>query len=76
MDKLKERIDKMFPTRAEFAKAIGVTPSTLSRTLSNGNWDVIRLKKAVEVLKIPARDIPSYFFPNDVAIDATEEEKA
>lgn len=73
MDKLKERIDKMFKTRAEFADAIGVTPSTLSRTLSSGNWDVAKLKKAVEVLKIPARDIPLYFFPSDVAIDATNE---
>lgn len=75
MDRLKERIDKMFKTRAEFADAIGVTPSTLSRTLSSGNWDVIRLKKAVEVLKIPAKDIPLYFFPSEVASNATEREK-
>lgn len=73
MDKLKQRIDTMFPTRAEFAKAIGVTPSTLSRTLSSGNWDVDRLQKAVKVLKIPAKDIPSYFFKTDVALDAREE---
>lgn len=73
MDKLKERIDKMYPTRAEFAKAIDMTPSTLSRTLASGNWSVDRLQKAVEVLKIPARDIPSYFFKTDVALDAREE---
>lgn len=73
MDKLKERIDKMFPTRAEFAKAIDMTPSTLSRALSSGNWSVDRLEKAVEVLKIPARDIPSYFFPSHVASNAPKE---
>ena len=73
MEKLKQRIDKNFQTRAEFAKAIGVTPSTLSRMLSSGNWDVDRLQKAVKVLKIPARDIPSYFFKSDVAFNATEE---
>ena len=75
MDKLKERIDKMYPTRAEFAKAIDMTPSTLSRTLASGNWTVDRLQKAVEVLKIPARDIPAYFFKSDVALNATKEEK-
>jgi len=73
MDKLKERIDSMFPTRAEFAKAIGITPSTLSRTLSSGNWDVERLEKAVKVLKIPAKDIPSYFFKSDVALNARKD---
>lgn len=73
MEKLKERIDSMFTTRAEFAKAIGMTPSTLSRTLSSGNWDIDRLQKAVEVLKIPAKDIPSYFFKSDVALNARKE---
>ena len=73
MDKLKERIDKMYSTRAEFAKAIDMTPSTLSRTLASGNWTVDRLQKAVEVLKIPAKDIPVYFFKTDVALNATKE---
>lgn len=73
MEKLKERIDSMFPTRAEFAKAIDMTPSTLSRTLASGNWTVERLQRAVEVLKIPARDIPSYFFTSNVANNAKKE---
>lgn len=75
MEKLKARIDSMFPTRQEFAKTIGMTPSTLSRTLQSGNWTVDRLQKAVKVLKIPAKDIPSYFFKDDVALNATKEEK-
>ena len=74
MEKLKERIDSMFPTRADFAKAVDMTPSTLSRTLASGNWTVDRLQRAVEVLKIPAKDIPSYFFKSDVALNATKEE--
>ena len=73
MEKLKARIDKMFKTRAEFAEAIGMNPSTLSRALSSGNWSADRIEKAVEVLKIPAKDIPSYFFPSCVAINATKE---
>ena len=72
MEKLKARIDSMFSTRAEFANAIGMSPSALSRALSSGNWSVDRLEKAVEVLKIPAKDIPSYFFASYVARNAKE----
>ena len=73
MDKLKARIDEMFSTRAEFAKAIGVEASTLSRMLSSGNWKADRIELAVKVLKIPARDIPSYFFGSAVANKTTSE---
>ena len=73
MEKLKERIDKRFSTRAEFAKAIGVDPSALSRSLASGNWRADRIEKAVQVLKIPAKEIPEYFFPSYVAINAKEE---
>lgn len=47
MEKLKERIDKMYPNRSEFAKALGVDPSTLSRMLASGNWKADRIKVAV-----------------------------
>lgn len=73
MEKLKERIDKKFPTREAFAKAIGVDASTLSRSLATGNWRADRIEKAVEVLKIPAKDIPDYFFPSYVANNASKE---
>lgn len=72
MEKLKERIDKMYPNRAEFAKAMGVDPSTLSRMLTSGNWKADKIKVAVELLKIPIRDIPSYFFATSVAKSGTE----
>lgn len=75
MEKLKARIDEMFPTRAAFAEAIGVDPSGLSRMLSSGNWKADRIEAAVKVLKIPAKEIPSYFFPQAVANKAPEEIK-
>lgn len=73
MEKLKTRIDEMFPTRAAFADAIGVHPSALSRMLESGNWKADKIEKAVKVLKIPVRDIPSYFFPLTVANNAPRE---
>lgn len=73
MEKLKARIDEMFPTRAAFAEAIGVDPSTLCRMLASGNWKADRIQKAVKVLKIPAREIPSYFFNDAVAFNAPKE---
>ena len=76
MEKLKERIDKMYPNRSEFAKALGVDPSTLSRMLASGNWKADRIKVAVELLKIPIRDIPTYFFTTAVAKSGTEKENA
>lgn len=75
VEKLKALIDKKFENRAEFAKAIGVDPSVLSRMLSSGNWKADRIESAVRVLKIPAKDIPIYFFANAVAKNGTEREK-
>lgn len=73
MEKLKARIDAKFATRAAFAEAIGVEPSTLSRMLASGNWKADRIEAAVKVLKIPPREIPDYFFTSTVANKATEE---
>lgn len=73
MERLKARIDEMYPTRAAFAEAIGVDPSTLCRMLASGNWKADRIEKAVKALKIPAREIPSYFFNNTVAFNAPKE---
>ena len=73
MDKLKAKIDESFKTREEFAKAIGVEPSTLSRMLKSGNWKADRIEAAVKVFKIPAKDIPVYFFASEVAKTGTTE---
>ena len=75
VEKLKALIDEKFPNRAEFAKAIGVDPSVLSRMLASGNWKADRIETAVRVLEIPATDIPIYFFGNTVAKSGTEREK-
>ena len=75
MEKLKALIDKKFENRAEFARAIGVDPSVLSRMLASGNWKADRIEAAVKVLKIPARDIPIYFFANEVAKNGTVKER-
>lgn len=75
MEKLKARIDEMFKSRADFAKAIGVDPSVLSRMLASGNWKADKIASAVKVLKIPARDIPSYFFVSKVAKNGTVKER-
>lgn len=73
VEKLKALIDTKFKTRAEFAKAIDVDPSVLSRMLASGNWKADRIESAVRVLKIPAKDIPVYFFANEVAKSGTKE---
>ena len=75
MEKLKALIDKKFESRAEFAKAIGVDPSVLSRMLASGNWKADRIEQAVRVLRIPAKDIPVYFFANEVAKNGTNKER-
>lgn len=74
MERLKARIDEMFPTRAAFADALGVDPSGLSRMLASGNWKADKIEKAVSLLKIPAKEIPGYFFPRTVAFKAPKEE--
>ena len=74
MEKLKALIDEKFPNRAEFAKAIGVDPSVLSRMLASGNWKADRIEIAVNVLGIQAEDIPTYFFTNSVAKNGTRKE--
>lgn len=74
MEKLKALIDEKFESRAEFARAIGVDPSVLSRMLASGNWKADRIEAAVRILKIPAREIPSYFFATEVAKSGTEKE--
>lgn len=75
MEKLKNLIDKKFDNRSEFAEAIGVSPSVLSRMLASGNWKANRIEAAVRVLKIPPREIPSYFFTTEVAKSGTRKEE-
>lgn len=64
--KLEDRIDEMFDTRLEFAKAIEIDPSTLSRSLKINNWRADKIQKIVEALEIPVDEIPAYFFEDAV----------
>lgn len=75
MELLKQRIDRMFPTREAFAKELGVDPSNLSRMLANGNWKADKIEAAVRLLKIPVRDIPSYFFGSEVVNNTTRKKE-
>lgn len=66
MDKLKERIDSRYSKRSEFAQALGIDNSTLSRMLKNGNWKFSTVLKAADLLDIPDAEIRSYFFTDRV----------
>lgn len=61
--KIEKRIIARFGTQKAFSQASGIPESTLSRLLSGeGSWRQEHMAKAIEVLKIPAREIPAYFF--------------
>ena len=62
-EKLQARITEKFGTQKAFADALGMDKSTLCRLISEGrDWKGSMMMKAVELLKIPAREIDSYFF--------------
>lgn len=65
MEKLKALIDANFSTRAEFAEAMNVDPSTLSRMLQNRLWKADKIEQAVKLLGIKPEEIPIYFFPEN-----------
>lgn len=71
--KLEDRIDEMFDTRVEFARAIDIDPATLSRSLKINNWRADKIQKIVETLEIPVEEIPSYFFEDAVENKTTAE---
>lgn len=68
MDKLKAKIAEKFKTQGEFAKAVGVTDSSVSRLLRGERmWRITTVYKAAEVLGIPDDEIRDYFFASDFA---------
>lgn len=73
-EKLAERIKERFGTQKAFASAIGVSESSVCRYLKGEReWDGKAMIKAVRVLKIPNKEIESYFFALDVAEMRIEE---
>lgn len=61
--KLRGRIREVFGSQEAFAKAIGISACSVSQKL-NGRveWTTQEIRKACEVLGIPAAEIPQYFF--------------
>lgn len=65
--KLRKRIRERFKTEDEFAKALGLTNTALSRKLRNdGDFTRGQMIRAASLLKIEAKSIPEYFFVEKV----------
>lgn len=74
MDKLASLIDERFTMRKDFAKALGISEQSLSKRLNNkAKWSALEMRKAVSLLKIPDKEVDSYFFtPKDAKKTTTE----
>jgi len=73
MDKLKAKILERYETQREFAKALGVPDSNLSRMLrGERGWKPETVWRAADLLGIPDNEIRSYFFTPTVAKNAKE----
>ena len=66
-DKLKARIIEKYGNQKNFAEAMKMEESTLSRYLAGKDWKGATMMKAIELLEIPLEEINSYFFEPAVA---------
>lgn len=65
--KLLGRITEKFGTQLNFALAMGLSERSVSLKLNRHvPWKDTEIVKATEVLGIPAKDIPKYFFAEKV----------
>ena len=61
--KLRGRIREYYETQEAFAKALEMSPATLSKKLSGKTeWDRQEIEEACILLCIPIEEITSYFF--------------
>ena len=61
--KLRGRIREKFGTQEAFAKAVGMSETTLSSKLNGKtDWTRAEIEKASTLLGIPIEEIPCYFF--------------
>lgn len=61
--KLQGRIVEVLSTRNEFAKKLGINEATLSLKLNNsGTFKQNEIYHACQILGIPQKQIPDYFF--------------
>ena len=62
-DKLRGKITEIYGHQTHFAKALGVSDSTLSQKLTNKrNMKRDEIERWCELLKIQKEEIPAYFF--------------
>ena len=65
--KLRGKIREVLVTQDEFAKAIGLSNTSISAKLNNKvEWTQQEINKAAEVLRIPDNDVYAYFFTDKV----------
>lgn len=61
--KLRGRIRECYKTQEAFAKALNVSPATLSKKLmGKTEWDRQEIENVCALLDIPAGEIHAYFF--------------
>lgn len=65
--KLKARILEKYGNQKNFAEALQMEESTLSRYLSGREWKASAMIKAAELLEIPAEQVGAYFFETKVS---------
>lgn len=67
--KLRGRIREKFKTQAAFAKALGLSNTSLSTKLNNGSeFNQKEICKCVALLEIQCAEIPDYFFTQNVQL--------
>lgn len=65
--RLRGKIREVFGTEGEFAKALGISKTSLSDKLNNKvSFTSTEINKACELLDISIRFIPVYFFKTKV----------
>ena len=65
--KLRGKIREIFKTQSNFAKAMGMSDTSLSAKLNNNiEFSQREIEKAIELLKVTNEEIPVYFFTLEV----------
>ena len=65
--RLRGRIREVFGTETEFARKLGISRTSMSQRMNNvSEFSSAEILNASKLLKIPAEDIPDYFFTEKV----------
>jgi len=66
--KLRGKIREVFGTQEAFAKAMGLSTTTISDKLNNKlQWTQKEMDRAIDLLKIDASELPVYFYTKSSA---------